>query len=267
MPREIRDKIWVFLLGDQLIHLEYLATAIIPASDGQVGGSQVWRHSVCEHGSPENLMIQEATWPHLHLRSDAELACEGHKKIDLRALRVCRQMYIEANDVLWSTNTFSFNDAAISLDRFMSTRTARQKRSLRKLQLHLDWEWDDGGRVHNQVLSMRLIRSLAGLRILRLQIIEFMHAATFQQMKASGTSVVHTRHLPFLHKLAALSLTKAEVFVNDSMLYWYTNTKWTVEDRMEYAEEIRKILLNPKERRNMPKSRRSCGSPIDKIEK
>ena len=209
-------------------------------------------------------MIEESTWcgrngdeetiwrqPHHHC--DVQLAYEigskykqsGHESMHLTALRVCRQIYIEANDVLWSTNTFSFNDAAISLDRFMSARTTRQKRSLRKLRLHMDWVWDED-KSYNRALGMTLIKSLTGLRSLRLQINHSMEAAHYQQMRALGDELFQTRYLAFVHKMAVLPLTNVEVFVGDRSQSSYVELLWTEADRMEYAEGIRKILLDPK---------------------
>lgn len=161
MPLEIRNKIWALVLGDQLIHLEYLDKIAKYASHGLTEKRQVWQHIVCQHDCPENLTIKKSTWrksngdeetfiwqqPHHHC--DVQLAYElgseykqsSHESVHLTALRVCRQMYIEANDVLWSTNTFSFNHAAISLDRFMSARTTRQKQSLKSF----DCKWTGPG--------------------------------------------------------------------------------------------------------------------------
>ena len=264
MPLEIRNSIWALVLGDQLIHLEYLDTIAEFASNGQIENRQIWRHIVCDRDCPESVLIEESTrrdrngdeetiWRQPHHHCDVQLAYEigseyeqpGHESMHLTALRVCRQMYIEANDVLWSTNTFSFNDAAISLDRFMSARTTRQKRSLRKLRLHMDWVWDED-KPYNRVLGMKLIKSLTGLRSLRLQINHSMEAAHYQQMKAFGDDLFQTRYLTFVHKMAVLPLTNVEVFVGDRSQSWYVELLWTAADRMEYAEGIRKILLDPK---------------------
>ena len=192
----------------------------------------------------------EIIWRQPHYHCDVKLAYEigskykqsGHESMHLTALRVCRQMYIEANDVLWSTNTFSFNDAAISLDRFMSARTTRQKRSLRKLRLQMNWVWDED-ESYNKVLGMTLIKALTGLRSLRLQINHSMEAVHYQQMRDSGDHLFQTRYLAFVHKMAVLPLTNVEVFVGDRCDWCIL---WTAEDRREYAEGIRKILLNPK---------------------
>ncbi|KAL8777853.1 MAG: hypothetical protein Q9194_002329 [Teloschistes cf. exilis] len=53
----------------------------------------------------------------------------------LTLLRSSRQIYVEAKEVLWTTNTFSFTDP-IAFKRFMSTRSVHQKRMLRNLRLY-----------------------------------------------------------------------------------------------------------------------------------
>ncbi|KAF6232490.1 hypothetical protein HO173_009370 [Letharia columbiana] len=167
---------------------------------------------------------EETVWRQPHHRCDVEPAYKiganhrrsDHESMHLTALRVCRQIYNDANNILWSTNTFSFNDAATSLDRFMDAQTTRQKQSLRRLRLQMDWVWGED-KPWNHVLGMTLIRSLAGLRSLRLQINHSMYATLFQEAKARGNELglFQTRRLDFVHKMAILPLTNVEVFVGD----------------------------------------------------
>ena len=167
--------------------------------------------------------------------------------MDLKTLRVCRQMYNEANNVLWSTNTFSFNDAALSLYHFMTARTTHQKRLLRRLRLQMDWVWEEDD-LFNRVLNPTLIRSLTGLRCLRLQINHSMDTAHYQGAKAreDELGLFQTRHLGFVRTMAVLPLVNVEVFVGDRSQPLNVDALWTAEDRVEYAEGIRRILLDPK---------------------
>ncbi|CAD6571180.1 MAG: hypothetical protein ASARMPREDX12_004156 [Alectoria sarmentosa] len=261
LPLEVRDKIWTALLGDRLIHLEYLNMK--PASTGDKE-RQNWRHVVCKHNCPEKEVVKECTqtfyfddeehvWQQPHYRCDIELAYNlgpihkesGRKSMHLTALRVCRQIYDEGSNLLWSTNTFSFNEAATSFHHFMDERTTRQKRCLRRLRLQMDWAWEED-KAWNRALGMTLIRSLTGLRSLRLQINHSMEAAFYQKAKARGNvlGLFQTGNLDFVHKMAILPLTEVDVFVGDRSQQLEMDTLWTAEDRMEYAEGIRKILLN-----------------------
>lgn len=42
----------------------------------------------------------------------------GHETMRLSVLRSCRQIYVEANNMLWTFNTFSFADPT-TFERFM----------------------------------------------------------------------------------------------------------------------------------------------------
>ena len=205
--------IWRLVLGDQLIHLSYSLTA-------------ARMYEMC--GS-----------------------------VSLTALRVCRQTYAEANVTLWTTNTFSFDEAFPSFSVFMRFRTTHQRQLLRKLQLEMDWICE-GDRGWNRVLGMPLISRLSGLRSLSLQINLSMEAAFYETAKARGNvlCLFQMRQFEIVNKLATVPLSDVEVFVtnfpklptssDDSEEPRELEPPWSFEDRVECAEEIRKVLLNPK---------------------
>lgn len=267
MPLEIRNKIWTLVLGNRLIHLELLG-----ARRGQTATGERWssKHIVCRRDRPEHEMTEEEIgWRQPHQSCHHELSLKwgnrsmAHRIPDpesmhLTVLRVCRQVYCEANDILWATNTFSFDDADPTFIDFMESRTTRQKQILKKLRLQMDWVYEDD-KCWNRVLRMTLIRSLVGLRSLRLQINHSMKAEVYQCAKARGNELglFQMRQLQFVDKLAILPLSDVEVFVSDfPQLVDYspdedeppadTSASWTMEDRGDYCEGIRKILLDPK---------------------
>ena len=57
-------------------------------------------------------------------------------QLALTILRTCRQVSNEANHVLWSTNTFSFNGPT-TFDEFMLNLRATQKQAVKKIQLSM----------------------------------------------------------------------------------------------------------------------------------
>lgn len=276
MPLQIRNKIWKLVLGDRLIHLGYEGKRRISTVTEQ---KRSCKHIVCRRDRPEHEMTEEEIhWRQPHQSCDHELTPpreypmehpmlprngSGRKKPDpefihLTVLRVCRQIYNEANDILWATNTFSFNNADPTFIDFIESRTIRQKQLLRKLRFQMDWVYGDD-KCWNRVLRITLIRSLIGLRSLRLQINHSMRAEVYRCAKARGSELglFQMRQLGFVDKLAILPLTDVEVFVSDfSYLVDYssdedepsadTRASWTAEERIDYAEGIRNILLNPK---------------------
>lgn len=89
-------------------------------------------------------------------------------EIHLGFLRTCRQIHTEATPILWSTNTFSFNDTP-TFERFMETRDSFQKKSMQKLRLVIDTAC--GSKMWWKLaINVPLIRSLQRLRHLELLI-------------------------------------------------------------------------------------------------
>ncbi|MDI1490846.1 MAG: hypothetical protein OHK93_002051 [Ramalina farinacea] len=69
---------------------------------------------------------------------DAELDY-GERSIHLKVLRACRQLYNEGNQVLWTTNTFSFTNGN-SFYYFCDHLKSNQKNLLRSLRLNFGWD-------------------------------------------------------------------------------------------------------------------------------
>ena len=265
--------IWAEVLGDQLIHLKYLR------QHGTGESHRKWDHwtcIVCQRDCPESEWARypmrdlgpvdelgpmaglfdygETGWraPHYLCRPNYEFGPlrkqSDHQLVPLTALRVCRQVYNEATIVLYSTNIFSFDDEGKSFDRFMRARTTRQKQLLRKLRLDMGLEqWSSW----SPLLDMPLIRSLTGLRILRLQIDHRMKALCYSELRSQrgeeNRSFFHSKELGgFVYRMATLPLTEVEVFVCSRIQPQRgEDVCWTVSDRKEYAEEMRRTLLDP----------------------
>ena len=259
LPLEIRDKIWAALLGNRLIHFEYVDGDSASASPD--GCLRSWHSTVCQYDCPENEVTQDdVARKHAHSRcaihllgydtlvgGNCRLKREQslYEEMHLTALRVCRQIYTEANSVLWSTNTFSFYDEA-TFRHFMDTRTTCQKRSLKKLRLQINCVANEEA-AWSRVLGMKLIRSLVGLRSLRLQMNHITDVETYQWAKALGLEKMMQGRLVFVQKMKVLPLNEVEVFVGDDSLRWPRAgaVMWAAEDRAEFAEAIRRVLLDP----------------------
>ena len=144
LPKEIRLEIFGALLGHRLVHIR-LAMGDIALKP--------WRHVVCQHTRSEHL---EAEWTHFltapktsddwepqhhrckwatYYNPDMNVHSNywDHERMHLTILRVCRQVYAEASQVLWATNTFSIHEPH-SLKQFVAERTAIQKGLIRHLR-------------------------------------------------------------------------------------------------------------------------------------
>lgn len=143
------------MLGDNLIHLAYKYYPDYPDLDIESHaklyleefGRTPWRHKVCEDDGPEDRPQREVVldsifgdieetpmvWPHqgCSLDDDEDEVFSPdelqywHDIMHLTILRTSRQIYAEANPILYSTNTFSFEDG-MSLKRFLTTRNIHQ---------------------------------------------------------------------------------------------------------------------------------------------
>ncbi|KAL8975789.1 MAG: hypothetical protein Q9205_008074, partial [Flavoplaca limonia] len=160
LPPEIRDKIWTEVLGGRLVHLMYRYFEHQMDFDDFDRYYELTfkrsprRHIVCEDDGPEDRAKEKsvpnpryykaihgapARWVYPHDAcnlnyedpgSSIPIIYRAHEGMRLTVLRVSRQLYAEANPVLWTTNIYSFGDGP-SLQRFMDTRTMNQKRLIR----------------------------------------------------------------------------------------------------------------------------------------
>ena len=158
-------------------------------------------------------------------------------------LRTCRQIYAEANQILWESNIFSLNDVP-SFTRFMNSRSAFQKRLIKKLRLAMDdvtmFTWD-------HAMNISLVRSLQGLRELWLLI-------NHQVELAKCIEFTQEIFLPVIRKLATLPLKQVTVRIGfdpqrgqdpHDRTYDTSDILWTAEEKQKFAKRLRERLLDP----------------------
>lgn len=166
-------------------------------------------------------------------------------EMQLGFLRTCRQFYNEATPILWSTNTFSFNDTP-TFERFMETRDSIQKKSIRKPRLAIDtacsskmW-W-------NLAINVPLIRSLRRLRHLELLIgsEDFIHPVWGDDFGLD--TPFDSRFEECVRKLSILPLISVHVRIvsEDLRSGGQAISRWTEEDRREQASVLRARLMSP----------------------
>ena len=272
LPLEIRNNIWSEVLGNRLIHVRYLYDdelsfeANEELHSGMTWSRQLhatcgsaWRHVVCERDCPEAQENRRFTSDGETFLLQSHHACESdlgyhtpepeefhgewgyfdHEMMRLSILRSCRQIYVEANNILWTSNTFSFADS-VTFRRFMMIRTIHQKRLIESLRLQMEWvdhQW-------TKSLNMALVRSLSGLRRLRLNIEHKLLFGSYESSKSHNLLYI-TTHFDGLKKLSTLPLTEVEIVVETPVI-GSEDHLWTKADRQDFAEGLRIILLNPK---------------------
>lgn len=278
LPLEIRNKIWSEVLGDRLVHLRYLGDNIMEVLTHEYLSQKsnwsrtlmttyasAWRHVVYEEDYPEDQESKKLTTADGVLSTRSHFTCEsnlyyyktikpnniykdwfccGHEMMRLSVLRSCRQIYIETNKIIGTTNTFSFAHP-MTFKRFVMTRTINQKRSIKSLRLQMKWDYEDTE--WNKALNMALVRSISGLRRLRLCISHRIDGTRYENLK-SDNGLYTTTCCKSLQKVSTLPLAEVEIVVRNSELISENeeNNLWTKVDREYFAEGLRKILLNPK---------------------
>ncbi|KAL8773178.1 MAG: hypothetical protein Q9209_001854 [Squamulea sp. 1 TL-2023] len=225
-------------------------------------GKHFWTHLVCQHDCPEDQPDkrvvhdgdeEDPIWEKPHHECDpnddefnpslyGSERFSDHLFMHLAILRVSRQVYVESNQVLWTTNTFSFNEGPI-LKFFLNTRNIGQRRLIRNLRFSMDWRWGNKARKWNTAVKIRMINSLTGLRTLRLKIFYDMDEQAWHSLKDRFVQV--STQTEGLRRLSTLPLITAEVVVQPSARY-PNRRLWEKIDRDQCANDIQKMLLNPR---------------------
>ena len=152
IPLEVRKMILVEVLGMRILHM----------GTGMFGNSCMFFpvHGVCKEGKVHPGPCNgEENYERLTYR----------EQLHLSIMRTSRQIYKEAYYVLWTTNTFSFQDHG-TCAHFFHTITPAQGHQLRALFLHLKLrEWFD---FHewNSSLPMKVVNELQGIQTLKIYI-------------------------------------------------------------------------------------------------
>lgn len=165
-------------------------------------------------------------------------------RVHLELLRVCRQTYIEANPVLWSSTLWSFTHS-LAFTKFMEHRNAVQRRTMRKLHLDLDmryawkshtWAYWWYASLHKSVLS-----KFSALDVVHLDITgnKWIRNSNIIGNPAMFRADLEFNMLSDLWHVApkTLTVTCMETFNTDG-------SKMTVPERQKMANDIR-IKLSP----------------------
>ncbi|KAL9621142.1 MAG: hypothetical protein Q9160_004393 [Pyrenula sp. 1 TL-2023] len=168
--------------------------------------------------------------------------------IDLRLLRVCRQVYQEANPLLWKTPVFSFTEEG-PLREFVNTRTTAQRRQIQKLHLHhyalhrtpapLFRGWQDLER-------LPFVRPLTGLKEVQLTLALSLDrsASTVGQDDLDASMMKHTLK-PFInlryHSLRDVTVLIQHSKARDSSFPDFMSDSW----RARIADQLKALMLDP----------------------
>ena len=160
--------------------------------------------------------------------------------LDLRILGACRQMYEEANVLLWTTNTFSFEDST-SLKIFIGGLHSTQITKLTRM--HIDFAWNiEAADAWELLLRPSFVSKLNSLRTL--------HATFDQYFRNDSTWIpddLQQENVTPLSRMQMLALQHVTVIIGDDFRGRYIQLfRWNIARKREVAGDLRNKLLNPK---------------------
>ncbi|CAD6589785.1 MAG: hypothetical protein ASARMPRED_004263 [Alectoria sarmentosa] len=244
IPRAFRHAICVANQSEQSAYEEAISGhTVVPegeSSDFYIASCEE-RHANCKMcGSGPKFLLEE----------DRQTL-----RVDLNVLGVCRQLYEEANHLLWATNTFSFEDPK-TFGQFLDSLNPAQKRNLTSIHIsakiagygsyqgihfrarHDNNYWGKALRISN----LHMLRGVQSLYLCFNQMFEGCSTLTQEIIKTGQQADM----VSFL-RLRSLSVKDVTVTVSDDAKALEKDGKsayrWTTTKKMEYAESIRVQLV------------------------
>ena len=264
MPTEIRRQIFTELLGNRQLHIDH--TGYPQWEEDKKGKPRGdWKHTVCDipwQGVEEYYKIHDEDGYEPECGENTILdrfqcheSCHAHGRrfrdyygmnpphtpsgdwehLDLRALRSCRQIYDECNQILWASNVLYFEDP-LMFARFIRERTVASKTPISRLYLIMGQTEVEAWR---KILTPTFVRSLAGLRDLHLAA-----AARFPRSRVPSlieSSTLLSAHMNFISVFSILHLSHVHVRLLHN--WAATSESWTKIDRRRMEDRLQKLLL------------------------
>ena len=251
LPGELRNRIFRLVVGDRLIHLCLV----------KINRAKVLHHSVCKSDMSEDDLYTEfvqhgVLTSHVHsnenppFNTDGVPIERGHSqcmdmperddRMSLQLLKVCLQAYEEANYLLLSTNTFSFQETN-TLHFFLKTLNASQRKKLITLRIVKYGTADS----RMDSLKMRTSTFLRNAKFIRkLHIIFSTKHWPFATDRADTWSKIAMLSSEPLGAMKCLDLKHVTVVIEEDCLVKPDSDVIATQKR-EAAEALRQKLLNP----------------------
>lgn len=182
--------------------------------------------------------------------------------LPVQLLRVCRQIYIESNPLLWSTNTLSFENMT-DFKTFMSNRIRAQRANITSLHLDLTDNHYCNSRYASSAATLGIVKSLVGLRSLHVYLSDNLildplatmagddESAQIDNWKdwvheeSGGKELTNYRILDLTNVTVLMAIAKIGVFrYPPTLTASHSLEKWRRGERTDYAEKIRQTILD-----------------------
>lgn len=268
LPQEIKDRIYEFVCGGELLHFRF-------ASKSKAHSQDKLCHHKClskttEEDAQANFDASESPWLH-HICSKrhrdclltpTEYLCEASGGtaaqrrlvgLDLRFLRTCHQIYDEAKDVCYKTNIFSFDDLVCLLSCVNNWSWVSHIRSVR---IYIGYWGYSAGLVVDRAMD-HISSKLTGLRriFFDLEESQCFDLRTYDR-RTEEASHLTKQLLSFARpalKAAGVVITDADFYdyqnvlrmptLHDDLFVFAENIRWTMTQKQEYTRFLRNALL------------------------
>ncbi|KAL8749946.1 MAG: hypothetical protein Q9184_006607 [Pyrenodesmia sp. 2 TL-2023] len=276
LPIELRTKIFGYVLGDQLIHVEYNMSYAHESTwaNGPLGNVHTqwslapgFSHMVCSADTTEHAAYLKSIYGYSEIPKEEypdyySEGCEKRhhrcfimnehedhsaRKLSLSLLGVSRQTYEEAHGILWTTNTFSFREPSV-FNKFVAERNFVQRKKMAKLHLQITWPYL-GALDWTRPSMERLMGNLPGLRNLDLCVEVSFIAQLARGLPTIASDPQLVRYLTTFAQFQQLPLKQARTIVAESEPFrkqpsGWNNRRFTWLEKRELACYIETRLLS-----------------------
>jgi len=160
LPQEIKNHIYKLVLGDNFLHI----SARIGEDEMSTGSCNgICRAEVLDADAEENFHRGGSSDWYIQGGADRNDGCSNkawsgeQRGLDISLLLVCSQVYSEAQYVVYSSNTFSFERPVFIRVFLHRLKIANPEHllALRSLHIHIFWQQD--GDEHDCIMAIRPI--------------------------------------------------------------------------------------------------------------
>ncbi|KAL8710742.1 MAG: hypothetical protein Q9220_004760 [cf. Caloplaca sp. 1 TL-2023] len=174
LPAEIRSKIFTLVLGGNHVHIHYdsdetfFSHALCLDDYSAISNERAARLGALLSLEQEDTDSLALSWRICHRLCLYQLPSPHLLGVNLSLLRVSRQIYEEANHILWTTNEFMF-DSEYGFKEFMNTLNFAQKRKLAQVYIST-YPLSDHQKHWSTKTTRRRFSGLQGLKTLDISI-------------------------------------------------------------------------------------------------
>lgn len=238
--------------GDDSVKLSH-TLCIEPTSE-----EQVYKEFDC--ADPEivawNIASLEGRHHDCHEPPPTPITGPKPNQLNLAILRSCRQVYLEANTVHYTNNTYAFSCNDI-LERFARARFQnKQNLAIRSLYLYVGVTHGSDVNAWSDSIDKAVLKRLTSVRCLYLKLGQLYCPCSIDGCGYEGSEMTE-RQGNLFKKLGKLPLKEATMVIDDEMfmqplspLHGWTHYhqleqryRWTMKQKQDFSKDVKDLLL------------------------